>query len=56
MHFSKKEVVFKEIPVFIEASTPSDLELLNGIAKTLTEKVYEASSEQRKNQHLGCSF
>ena len=52
----KKEVVFKEIPVFIEASTPSDLELLNGIAKTLTEKVYEASSEQRKSLHLAAVF
>ena len=55
--FSKqREVDFREIPFFIEASTPEDTELLKAVAATLSERVYEADSEQRKSLHLAAVF
>lgn len=55
--FSKcREVSFDEIPFFIEASSDDDKELLKSIAGTLTEKVYEANSAQRKSLHLAAVF
>ena len=55
--FSKqREVDFAEIPFFIEASAPSHVELLKAIAGALSERVYEADSEQRKNLHLAAVF
>ena len=55
--FSKQRTVdFKEIPFFVEANSPEDVELLKAIASTLSEKVYEASSEQRKSLHLAAVF
>ena len=48
--FSKqREVDFQEVPFFIEAKRAEDTELLKAIASTLSEKVYEADSEQRKS-------
>ncbi len=55
--FSKqREVDFREIPFFIEASTPEDTEFLKAVAATLSERVYEADSEQRKSLHLAAVF
>lgn len=55
--FSKqREVKFQEVPFFIEAKSPEDTEFLKAIAATLSEKVYEASSEQRKSLHLAAVF
>lgn len=55
--FSKqREVGFSEIPFFIEASTSEDTELLKDIAATLSGRVYEATSEQRKSLHLAAVF
>lgn len=55
--FSKqREVDFREVPFFIEAETPKDAELLKAIAGTLSGKVYEATSEQRKSLHLAAVF
>lgn len=55
--FSKqREVDFREIPFFIEASSPEDTELLKAVAATLSERVYEADSEQRKSLHLAAVF
>lgn len=55
--FSKsREVEFDEIPFFIEASTPANTELLKAIAGTLSERVYEVDSEQRKSLHLAAVF
>ena len=55
--FSKqREVDFKEIPFFIEAKRPEDVELLKAIAATLSDKVFEADSEQRKSLHLAAVF
>lgn len=55
--FSKqREVDFREIPVFIESNSEADTQLLKDIASTLSEKVYEATSEQRKSLHLAAVF
>lgn len=55
--FSKKvEVDFAAIPIFLEANNDEDKELLKAIASTLSKKVYEASSEQRKVLHLAAVF
>lgn len=55
--FSKqREVNFQEIPFFIEAATSEDTELLKAIAATLSDRVYEATSEQRKSLHLSAVF
>ncbi|NDV65030.1 Rossmann-like and DUF2520 domain-containing protein [Bacteroides sp. 224] len=55
--FSKqREVHFKEIPFFIEALSEQDGDLLKEIASTLSEKVYDANSEQRKSLHLAAVF
>lgn len=55
--FSKqREVDFQDIPFFIEARTPEDVELLKAIANTISDKVYEATSEQRKSLHLAAVF
>lgn len=55
--FSKqREVDFREIPFFIEATLPEDVKLLKTIASILSDKVYEATSEQRKNLHLAAVF
>ena len=55
--FSKqREIDFKEIPFFIEASTSQNAELLREIASNISDKVYEATSEQRKSLHLAAVF
>lgn len=55
--FSKQRSVdFSEIPFFIEANSVQDTEFLKAIAATLSDKVYEVTSEQRKNLHLAAVF
>ena len=55
--FSKqREVDFKEIPFFIEASSAEDAAFLKAIASTLSNRVYDADSEQRKSLHLAAVF
>lgn len=55
--FSKnKEVDFKAIPTFIEASSDSDLKLIENVAKTLSNSVYVLGSEDRKYLHLSAVF
>lgn len=55
--FSKqREAEFSEIPFFIEANSAEDTALLKAIASTLSTKVYEATSEQRKSLHLAAVF
>lgn len=55
--FSKKrEIDFQEIPCFLEAGTSKDLQILKSFAYTLSRKVYEADSEQRKFLHLAAVF
>lgn len=55
--FSKqREVNFQDVPFFIEAATSEDGGLLKAIASTLSDKVYEATTEQRKYLHLAAVF
>ena len=55
--FSKKrEVSFREIPFFIEASTEANCKLLKQMAQQVSNKIYDATSEQRKSLHLAAVF
>lgn len=55
--FSKQRTVdFRQIPVFIESNSVEDTRMLKEIASVLSEKVYEATSEQRKSLHLAAVF
>ena len=59
--FSKqRSVEFSEIPIFIEANTPDNLQLIRAVAAAISRKVYDASSEERMKLHLaavfGCNF
>jgi len=59
--FSKdREVDWKSIPVFIEASDAKSLSTLEAISQQLSDKVFHLSSEDRKYLHLtgvfACNF
>ena len=55
--FSKQRTVdFRQIPVFVESNSAADTQTLKDIASVLSEKVYEATSEQRKSLHLAAVF
>jgi len=51
-----RKVDFKTIPICIEAEKKEDLELLHRLASSVSESVYEITSEQRKSLHLGAVF
>lgn len=51
--FSKdRKVEWNNIPIFIEATKPTDLDMLYTIGRQLSNKVSELSSEDRKYLHL----
>lgn len=55
--FSKnKEVHFKEIPICLEASHKEDYQILESLAKSISNNVYAISSEQRKALHVAAVF
>lgn len=55
--FSKdKDVDFKQIPIFVEASSTDVQTNLLELAKILSDKVYIINSEQRKRLHLAAVF
>ena len=55
--FSKKrEIDFKSIPVFIEASDNITLSVLSQVSGGVSDKVYELGSEQRAQLHLAAVF
>lgn len=55
--FSKeREVDFSSIPIFLEASSTKDLNLLHSLADKLSRSVYEANSSQRQALHLAAVF
>ena len=59
--FSKQRLVdFSQIPVFIEASSAGDLSVINDLASSLSRKVVELSSENRRYLHVAavllCNF
>lgn len=51
-----KTVDFESIPICIETEYHTDIEILKKLAFSLTNKVYEISSEQRKMLHLAAVF
>jgi predicted short-subunit dehydrogenase-like oxidoreductase (DUF2520 family) len=55
--FSKsKEVNFREIPMCIEAENPADYQILELVSKTISDHVFNISSEQRKALHVAAVF
>src|SRR5690606_9616359 len=55
--FSKsKKINFKEVPLCLEAENETDLNELKNLANTLSDSVYEISSEQRKSLHVAAVF
>jgi predicted short-subunit dehydrogenase-like oxidoreductase (DUF2520 family) len=51
-----RKIVFKDLPVFIEASDSCSSELLGDIADSLGAKKYFTGSEQRRMLHLAAVF
>jgi predicted short-subunit dehydrogenase-like oxidoreductase (DUF2520 family) len=47
---------FGHLPLFIEAACPSDAQLLEKIARTLSDTVVPLSSDKRKYLHLAAVF
>ena len=55
--FSKNKAVdFKNIPICIEANNEQDLQLIDQLAREVSEKVYRISSDQRKSLHVAAVF
>ena len=59
--FSKsRPISFSDIPIFIEANTQDNLQILSAVAKAISNRVYHASSAARAQLHLaavfGCNF
>ena len=59
--FSKsRSVNFSDIPLFIEANSHENLQVLREVAEAISQKVYQASSPERMQLHLaavfGCNF
>ncbi len=51
-----REISWEEVPIFIEASTDKDYELIESIAQSLSHHITRSSSEQRKALHLAAVF
>lgn len=55
--FSKeRQVDFREIPVFLEGSDEQSLRQLRILAESISDAVYDLSSEERKYLHLSAVF
>jgi predicted short-subunit dehydrogenase-like oxidoreductase (DUF2520 family) len=55
--FSKsKEVDFKSIPICIETKNEKDFQILEKVAKSISNTVYKINSEQRKALHIAAVF
>ena len=55
--FSKsKEVDFKTIPICIETKNEKDFQILEKVAKSISNTVYKINSEQRKALHIAAVF
>lgn len=55
-----RTVTFSEVPIFVEANTPDNENILIEISKGISNKVYKLSSKKRKYLHLtgvfACNF
>lgn len=55
--FSKnRDVDFRSVPCFIEASDSESLKLINALAQSVCDKVQEVDSSKRKRLHLAAVF
>jgi predicted short-subunit dehydrogenase-like oxidoreductase (DUF2520 family) len=53
---SGKKVDFRTIPLCIEATKKNDLLLLENLAKSISDNVYQIDSKQRKALHIAAVF
>jgi predicted short-subunit dehydrogenase-like oxidoreductase (DUF2520 family) len=51
-----KPVLFREIPLCLEAENPDDFKLLEQVGKTISDHIYAISSAQRKALHVAAVF
>ena len=51
-----KEVDFKTIPICLESENATDFQLLEKVAKIISDKVFAINSEQRKALHVAAVF
>lgn len=51
-----KEIDFKKVPVLLEGSGPNSLSVLESVALSISDKVQECNSEQRKVLHIAAVF
>ena len=55
-----RELNYKEIPVFLEASSEENYDVLKSVAEIFTEKIFPSDSSKRKSLHiaavLACNF
>ena len=49
-------ITFKNVPICLEANNENNLDVLKKLAASLSDNVYELSSEQRKTLHLAAVF
>ncbi len=55
--FSKnKDINFSEVPICLEVQNNSDFEILEKIAKIISNKIYKINSSQRKSLHVSAVF
>ena len=55
--FTKNVAVhFKSIPICLESEKDADIELLKKVANSISDSVYEISSDQRKALHVAAVF
>jgi len=52
----EKKVDFDHIPVCIEANTPQNIEILNGLAHSISQNIKLFDSNQRQQIHLAAVF
>ena len=51
-----KDVDFRIIPICLESENATDFQLLEKVAKTISDKVFAINSEQRKALHVAAVF
>ena len=51
-----KEIDFKTVPICLESENATDFQLLEKVAKMISEKVFAINSEQRKALHVAAIF
>ncbi len=55
--FSKSKIVdFKTIPICLESNSPKDFELLEKVARSISEAIYKIDSQQRRALHVAAVF